>query len=415
MMVRIPWSRARVLSSATPRRHAATSMMTATVNRVADRILSDVNKSTARMDDLLDEPTFDVPRPSFELLNSRTKVAREAILGLTPSTVDPFSLVDSDLRTLNDDVKRLLGSESSALGPIAKYFFEHSSGKKLRPALVLLFAKALNGGNVHPSQKRLAEITEMIHTASLLHDDVIDKADTRRGVTAAHQKFGNKRAVLAGDLLLARASVCLARLRNVNVVEILSTVVGDMVRGEVMQMAALSQEQAERNEDITLYLRKNYYKTGSLMANACLATVFFSEGFSEERRETLNNCAYWYGEALGQAFQLVDDALDFEGSLSSLGKPSLADVKLGIATYPVLMARRSYPSLSPMIERKFSQPGDVEYALGCVQESNAVAKTRELAMLYCKRAADVAREALDPGPERDALIRLAALVGERKK
>ena len=397
------------------RQFAATSLMAASVNKVADRLLLDGRKNDARMNELLDEPTFDVPKPSFDILHAKVKISTDSIMGSISSQVDPFSLVERDLASLNDGVKKLLSSESTALGSIAKYFFEHNGGKKLRPALVLLFSRALNGGIVHPPQKRLAEITEMIHTASLLHDDVIDKADTRRGVAAAHQKFGNKRAVLAGDLLLARASVCLARLRNVNVVEVLSTVVGDMVRGEVMQMSSITGEEAERDEDIRHYLRKNYYKTGSLMANACLATVFFSDGFFEERREAMERCAFCYGEALGQAFQLVDDALDFEGSLSSLGKPSLADVKLGIATYPVLLARRKYPSLGPMIERKFSQPGDIEYALGCVQESNAVAKTRELAMNYCKRAADVVRATLDPSPERDALIRLAAMVGERKK
>jgi len=109
---------------------------------------------------------------------------------------------------------------------------------------------------VLPLQKRLAEITEMIHTASLLHDDVIDGADTRRGVQSVNQLFGNKLAVLAGDFLLARASVCLARLRNIPVVELLSTVIEQLVKGEVMQMRSVIQSQAPTQAAMDLYLRK---------------------------------------------------------------------------------------------------------------------------------------------------------------
>jgi len=413
------YNTSRVTAWKMSRRQFSTSLMTATINKVADHILlNQGSKNEERLDLLLEEPTFDIPKPSFGVLTSKQKVTRDHILGSTAPIIDPFSLVEDELRSLNGDVKELLSSEGTALGSIARYFFEHDGGKKLRPALVLLFAKALNGGFALPSQRRLAEITEMIHTASLLHDDVIDKADTRRGVAAAHQRFGNKRAVLAGDLLLARASVCLARLRNVNVVEVLSTVVGDMVKGEVMQMSSIPVDHTNPDADISLYLKKNYYKTGSLMANACLATALLSttsKSAGEEKTKALEYCAFAYGEALGQAFQLVDDALDFEGSISSLGKPSLADVKLGIATYPVLIARRIHPDLDVAIARRFSEPGDVKYALGCVRESDAVLRTRDLAMVYCKKAADIVRDTLAPSMEREALIRLAALVGERKR
>lgn len=108
---------------------------------------------------------------------------------------------------------------------------------------------------------------EMIHTASLLHDDVIDEADTRRGVPSVNKVFGAKMAVLAGDFLLARSSVALARLRNLEAVELMSTVIEHLVKGEVMQM-----KNADNRDDISpfeYYLRKNYYKTGSLMANGC--------------------------------------------------------------------------------------------------------------------------------------------------
>ena len=124
-----------------------------------------------------------------------------------------------------------------------------------------------------PLQRRLAEVTEMIHTASLLHDDVIDAADTRRGVSSVNTVFGNKLAVLAGDFLLARASVCLARLRSLPVVELLSTVIEHLVKGEVMQMKTALRSEAATQAAFDLYLRKTYYKTGSLMANSCKAVA----------------------------------------------------------------------------------------------------------------------------------------------
>ena len=392
------------------------SLVVASVSRLSERILQDSQKTQATLDKILDEPTFPVPKPDFSILKqSDIVIQRKDVLGDTLPNIDPFSLVADDISNLNNSVKKILASETTtALGSIARYFFEHNTGKKMRPALVLLFARALNNGIIYPPQRRLAEITEMIHTASLLHDDVIDKAETRRGIATAHQLFGNKRAVLAGDLLLARASVCLARLRNVDAVEVLSTVVGDMVKGEVMQMSALAPNENSPDQDIVFYLMKNFYKTGSLIANSLLATVFLSPDILPDRRKSIERCAFRYGEAIGQAFQLIDDALDFEGSLMTLGKPSLADVQLGIATYPVLIASRKYPELVKMIERKFQEPGDVEHVLLCVQYSDSVSKTRELAMNYCKKAADIVREGLDPSPDRDALIRLAGLIAERK-
>ena len=114
-------------------------------------------------------------------------------------------------------------------------------------------------------QVRLAEITEMIHAASLLHDDVIDLADTRRGAKAAHKIYGNKVAVLAGDFLLARASVLLARLQDVKVVELLATVIEEMVQGEMMQVKAMPEELLEFDH----YLSKTYRKTAALMAPSC--------------------------------------------------------------------------------------------------------------------------------------------------
>ncbi len=373
----------------------------------------------------LDAPTAWMPQPDFsdcEYLRTRNRAGLRKGLLIGVRDVDPFELIQGDVAKLSKNIKDLLGSDHPVLATVARYFFDQDGGKKMRPALVLLMARAAAAheppqaaastgpaGAVAPvsyaAQIRLAEITEMIHTASLLHDDVIDVSDTRRGMKSVNQQFGNKLAILAGDFLLARASVCLARLRNLEVVEVLSTVIEHLVKGEVMQMKGDLRGQ----DAFEYYLRKNYYKTGSLIANSVMAGTLLAGHSLEVQR-----IAFDYGESIGHAFQLVDDALDFEGSMASLGKPALADLKQGLATAPVLFAQEMHPELRAMIGRKFSDPADVDHAALYVKQSNSISQTKQLAMAYAEKAIDSALK-LKPSPERDALVHLALKVVQRNK
>lgn len=290
------------------------------------------------------------------------------------------------------------------------------------------------------SQLRLAEITEMIHAASLLHDDVIDTSDSRRGVASVNSMFGNHLAVLAGDFLLARASVALARLRDCDVVELLSTVIEHLVRGEVIQMnggekgaSALyngsrgagfggigdaSEEDVKRQKQyhepngiFETYMAKTFFKTASLMANSCRAVTMLA-GHSQASADA----AYAYGEHLGIAFQLVDDMLDFTSTSSALGKPVLNDLQQGHATAPVLFALDSFPErLGAMIERRFGQSGDVEAALDMVHEVDGIEQTRALAAHHARSAVVSLSEALPPSDARSALINIAEHVLTRSK
>ncbi|CAM9866180.1 unnamed protein product [Sphacelaria rigidula] len=158
----------------------------------------------------------------------------------------------------------------------------------------------------------------MIHAASLFHDDVIDEADTRRGVSSVNKVFGNKLAILAGDFLLARSSMSLARLRSLESVELMSAAIEHLVKGEVLQMRPTEQGGGA----FEYYVRKNYYKTGSLMANSCKAAAVLGDHHVE-----VQNVAFEYGKRVGLAFQLVDDILDFEGNAFTLGKPALNDLR----------------------------------------------------------------------------------------
>jgi geranylgeranyl pyrophosphate synthase len=260
-----------------------------------------------------------------------------------------------------------------------------------------------------PLQRRLAEVTELIHTASLLHDDVIDGADTRRGVSSVNKAFGNKLAVLAGDFLLARASVCLARLRNVPVVELLSTVIEHLVRGEVMQMRSAGRGEGATRDAFEVYLRKTYYKTGSLMANSAKAI-----GLLGCYPDAECEASYRYGLHLGIAFQLVDDMLDYSSNGATLGKPALNDIRCGLATAPVLYAAHRFPALLPLIDRKFDAPGDVEAAVKGVEAADGLALTRMLAIAHGNMAL-AAIKPLAPSPARTALAALVQRVLSRDR
>ena len=204
----------------------------------------------------------------------------------------------------------------------------------------------------------------MIHTASLLHDDVIDNADSRRGRMSGNLAFGNKMAVLAGDFLFGRASVSLARLRDPEVVELLSTVIANLVEGEFMQLKNTSTDYTSpefARQTMDYYLQKSYLKTASLISKSCRGSALLGGATRE-----VADAAYNYGKGLGLAFQLVDDLLDFTVTEAELGKPAGADLKLGLATAPVIFALEQYRDLGLMIERQFDQPGDVEKVSDCV-------------------------------------------------
>jgi len=217
----------------------------------------------------------------------------------------------------------------------------------------------------------------MIHTASLIHDDVIDGSSMRRGHPTIHSLWGESKAVITGDYILSVASHCLSETKNPEVVQIISQVVEDLVRGEFMQLGTKTDETLRFNH----YLEKTYRKTASLLANCCKAAVLLS-GCDEERVEA----AFQYGRNIGIAFQLVDDLLDFISTDEALGKPAAADLNLGLATAPVLFALDQHPDLAALIVRRFSKPGDVAMALDCVRSSDGVEQTKFLAGKFSEEA-----------------------------
>lgn len=372
-------------------------------------------------------------------------------------TIDPLRIVAKEMKFLTGNIRKLLGSGHPSLDRAAKYYTQ-AEGKHVRPLIVLLMSRAtslcpkapqrqeatlqasaaidsslsplsvLSDFNpsataepesavssdldILPSQRRLAEITELIHTASLLHDDVIDHSESRRGSPSANLEFGNKMAVLAGDFLLGRASVALARLRHAEVIELLATVIANLVEGEFMQLKNTARDEKNpkwSEETLTYYLQKTYLKTASLISKSCRAAALLGGADA-----ATVDAAYMYGKNLGLAFQLVDDMLDYTRSEKELGKPAGADLELGLATAPLLFAWKDMPELGSLVGRKFEREGDVTRARDLVMQSDGIQQTRALAEDYAQRAID-AISAFPDSEAKNGLIEMAVKTLERKK
>ncbi|KAI0562311.1 Polyprenyl synthetase [Gracilaria domingensis] len=330
------------------------------------------------------------------------------------SSVDPFRIVSNDLENMATSIRNTVSILQHPVLDAAAAHLLSLHGKRIRPIIVLLIAHSaaplVAAPGAIPTQRSLAEITELIHAASLLHDDVIDVASTRRGASSVNAAFGNQLAVLAGDFLLARASVALARLRDCDVVELLSTVIEHLVRGEVIQMGNGSSRGSSEHELFDAYMAKTFFKTASLVANSCRAVTMLA-GHSTE----VADAAFSYGKNVGIAFQLMDDLLDMTGTADKLGKPVLNDLQQGHATAPVLYALRMFPELLPMIERRFREEGDIEAALDFVQRADGLQKTKQLATDHVLLAVDAVVQTLPPTDYRSALVNLANFVLTRER
>ncbi len=319
------------------------------------------------------------------------------------SATSLFSPVEADLRMLTENLIQLVGTRHPILSLAAEHLFG-AGGKRLRPAIVFLMSRAtMLDRDITPRHRRLAEITEMIHTASLVHDDVVDESEMRRGVPTVHNLFGNRVAILAGDFLFAQSSWYLANLDNLEVVKLLSEVIMNFAEGEIQQGVS----RFDTSITIEAYLEKSYYKTASLIANSSKAAGLLSE-VSQETAEHL----YGYGRHWGLAFQIVDDILDFTGSTDTLGKPVGSDLKSGNLTAPVLFALEEKPYLEALIEREFAQEGDLEQAIALIQNSDGLARSRELASHHATLAVDHLAD-LPPSESRQALMDMADYVLSR--
>jgi geranylgeranyl pyrophosphate synthase len=370
------------------------------------------------------------PSSSWEkLIEKAEKLVDAESSSLSPTSWKSFSALEDDLlkdnfANFSSQLRKLVASNHPFLHTINQYYLS-SAGKYLRPLLVLLLCKVLAPSRTPTSLecekkcKNLAKISELIHTASLLHDDVLDHATVRRHQISANLLFGNKAAILSGDYLLSKASMELAKLENVQVVYVMSNIISDLVQGEFMQLESASALEDNSVSKSSLfdtlsnyfmskfsigagetdfdklfegYLEKSFRKTASLIARSCEATAILM-GASHE----VQQACFQFGKKFGMIFQLVDDCLDFKEAPNSDGDVSGKgvggqDLKNGILTAPFLYTLQQFPAqVRPLLMRQFSEPRDISKALELVATAKGTQKTLD----FCLKLRDEALQHLD--------------------
>ena len=297
-----------------------------------------------------------------------------------------------------------LDSGVPLVGTVSQYIIS-AGGKRIRPALLLLMAGALNyTGN---QRHNLAAVVEFIHTATLLHDDVVDESTLRRGRPTANESFGNPASVLVGDFLYSRAFQMMVDSGEMRVMEVLAEATNVIAEGEVLQLMNMH----DASLDEAGYLRVIRSKTAKLFeASTRLAAILAQSSPALEAA-----CAE-YGQALGTAFQVIDDVLDYDGDAKELGKNLGDDLREGKNTLPLIIAmQRGSPEQRSLIEAAI-QTGEVDALsdiVAIVRSTGAIEATRAAAHAEAERAIQ-ALESLPTGPYRDALHELAAQLLNRR-
>ena len=304
------------------------------------------------------------------------------------------AFIAAEMREVDAVIRLRLASEVVLINQISHYIIS-AGGKRLRPMLVLLFANAL--GFQGRERYELAATVEFIHTATLLHDDVVDESDLRRGRQTANALFGNAASVLVGDFLYSRAFQMMVSVNRMRVLEVLADATNVIAEGEVLQL--MNMHDADLAVDD--YLKVIRFKTAKLFeASARLGAVL--AGASPEVEEA---CAS-YGRSLGTAFQLVDDLLDYEGSTSQLGKNVGDDLREGKPTLPLLVAmERAEPQERALIRHAIEHGEVTRLAeiVDIVRRTGALDATRDAARQEAEKAR-VSLSVLPASPHREALI-----------
>ncbi|MCU0956865.1 MAG: polyprenyl synthetase family protein [Hydrogenophaga sp.] len=297
-----------------------------------------------------------------------------------------------------------LTSDVPLVREVAQYIIS-AGGKRLRPALLLLISGAL--GSRHPQRHALAAVVEFIHTATLLHDDVVDESTLRRGRKTANERFGNAASVLVGDFLYSRAFQMMVDVDNMRVMQVLSEATNVIAEGEVMQLMNMH----DASLDEAAYLRVIRSKTAKLFeASARLGAILVGAD-----QQTESACAA-YGQALGTAFQVIDDVLDYEGQADELGKNLGDDLREGKVTLPIICALRTADTHQATLIRRAIEDGDLTHLseiLAIVTRTGALEAARRSAMAEAERAADAARQ-LPANEYRAALLQLTVGLLERR-
>ncbi len=317
-----------------------------------------------------------------------------------------LDLTDADMRQVNRIITERARSDVETVPELARHLIE-SGGKRLRPMLAIASAKLCKyTGQDHVTT---GAAIEFLHTATLLHDDVVDESDTRRGKKTARLIWGNQASVLVGDFLLGQSFLMLVDAGSLHVLKILSQAASTIAEGEVMQLIAANNTATTEDD----YLSIINAKTATLFSAATESGATLSGRVAEERAALRS-----YGKNLGLAFQLVDDALDYSGNSKDLGKAVGDDFREGKITLPVILAFRRGDSTerafwNRTIGQRKIKDGDLEHAMALMGQHNALEATFERARAYGAVAHD-ALAIFDDGLEKKAMLDVIAFCIERR-
>lgn len=309
--------------------------------------------------------------------------------------------ISQDMKSLDEVISTRLASKVVLIDQISTYIIQ-AGGKRIRPALLFLIANALSNGANISYRHELAAVIEFIHTATLLHDDVVDESDLRRGRKTANAVFGNAASVLVGDFLYSRAFQMMVEPGILRVMEILSSATNTIAEGEVLQLLNMHDPEVDENR----YLQVILFKTAKLFeASTELGAII--TGAPPELIQAAAN----YGKHIGIAFQLVDDWLDYTANAEQMGKNAGDDLREGKPTLPLIYLLNHGTDHQKSLAKQAIE-GDEELTeeffnavLSAVRSSGALDYTLE----FAKREAENARQCLDNFPQNEATQSLSAL------
>jgi octaprenyl-diphosphate synthase len=318
-----------------------------------------------------------------------------------------FCLIQSEMDAVEGEFEKQARSNIQLITRIGQYLYR-TGGKRVRPALLILSAKIF-GEEVNGAVIQMATVMEFLHTATLVHDDVIDGAEMRRGRQAVSAQWGNETAVLMGDWLYMSAFEIALQQRNLAILDTLTDTTRKMTEGELIQLALVGNMRITEDQHLEIVARK----TGYLFSASCRVGGIL-RGASDEERRALGD----YGLCLGIAFQLVDDLLDFISDSTKLGKPVLSDLREGKVTLPLIRLLRKHPQFSPLVRAAMEEPAGetvlAKQVLALLDEYGELDRAREEAYAYAGRA----QEALTIFPDnryRRALNDIAQFIVERDR
>lgn len=316
---------------------------------------------------------------------------------------DIYAIIEQDFSDVDTLIREQLSSRVPLVEKIADYIVS-SGGKRLRPLLVIMTAKALNASSSQST--KLATVIEFLHTATLLHDDVVDTSDMRRGKPTANEKWGNAPSVLVGDFLYSRSFQMMVELQNLKVMDILSNSTCVIAEGEVLQLVNC------KNPDTTeeQYMDVIKGKTAMLFEASTHSAAVLSNS-TPAQEEALKN----YGHHLGMAFQLVDDVLDYEGDADTMGKNVGDDLAEGKPTLPLIHAMRTGTEEQSKLIRQVIRKGgldDIDAIMDIVKSCGSLEYTKQIAREHIKIAQECLN-LLSDSDAKQALHSLANLAIER--